>query len=552
MAAGNMAVTAFGSPYDKFYWEIYCLLGDPSLRPYLGVPQRLQLAAMDTVRTGATFLRFSLNAPGATVTAVQGNRLLGVATSGADSTALLQLTLPVDTLPLIVTATMPQAIPAVDTILPAIPQGAALGFRNVAVGDTAIDFTLANVGTDTAFYLTVGLQPDSTGAIFLATLHMVDTLAPGAEMPMHTSITVTDWAPQWSGMLTAQDNAGHACSIPLGHRLGEPPVLIFALLDADGDTAKALRPNTEYTLSVAVEGEYDSLTVDASAMHYSNEYPLLSTLHSPLSTLTTPDSLTHLRLRGHVGRGRYGRDYEYWLTAGGRAESFEEGFDSHPWNLNTVHPWVLDSTVSHSGRYSVRPAQIDHRQTSDLTLDLLLMAEDSIVFWVKMSSEDGDKLSFSIDGQHRKSWSGTLGWQRRAYALTAGRHTLRWRYTKDDSGTIGSDCGWIDDLRLPLALWDSAWGWFDTLASEPGPVGIPNSPLSTLHSPLPPFPNPAGDWVTIGAAGELTLADIYGRTVMSAHTDGHTPLDIGALPPGVYIATLRSGAIVHHYKLTKQ
>ena len=38
LTAGNLAVTAFGTSYDRLYWEIYCLLGDPTLRPWIGVP----------------------------------------------------------------------------------------------------------------------------------------------------------------------------------------------------------------------------------------------------------------------------------------------------------------------------------------------------------------------------------------------------------------------------------------------------------------------------------------------------------------------------------
>lgn len=544
LAAGNMAVTAFGSPYDKFYWEIYCLLGDPSIMPYLGVPQLLWVTMDDTARVGMTTLHLHAS-PGARVTALQGTTLLAVTTATADSNATLMLAQPLDTLPLIVTATAPQSLPTADTITPILPQGAAVSFRQVTPSDTAVDFMLANIGTDTLHALTVRLLCDTTQAIFTSAMLAVDTLLPGAEQQLHIAIEITAWAPLWSGTLTVQDAAGLAepCNVQLGHSLGTSPTMTFALLRTDGTAATEVEPNTEYIITATVDGIYDSITLEVSTE--SNQLQLDE------GRFTTPDSLGHLHLHGHVSHCGHGRDYDYWISAGCRADGFEEGFDSHPWNLSTMRPWILDSIEKHNGTYSLRSAPIEYRQTSDLLLDVLLMADDSISFWVKISSEEGcDKLSFSIDGQHRGSWSGLNDWQRRVYAIPAGRHTLRWRYTKDESGNSWRDCGWIDDLRLPLALWDSVYGWCDTtVASDPIPQeGIAATDSMTLHV----SPNPTHGPLTIEAAGEVTLTDIYGRTALKTHCDGHSTINIGAMPAGVYFVTIHSHGTVAHTKIMKE
>ena len=180
-----------------------------------------------------------------------------------------------------------------------------------------------------------------------------------------------------------------------------------------------------------------------------------------LMPFCTPDTITHLHIAGTVKRGNYTKDYDHWVVAGSRMDSFEEGTTSYPWDCSSLHHWILDSTVHHSGNFSLRSAPIDYRQTSVLTLRLILPADDSISFWCKVSSEFSyDKYTFSIDGIKRAELSGETDWVRCAYHLAAGSHTLRWRYQKDESGNIGSDCAWIDDVRLPLALWDSAYGWF--------------------------------------------------------------------------------------------
>lgn len=542
MQAGNMAVTAFGSPYDKFYWEIYCLLGDPSLRPYLGVPQPLWLAVADTILVGATQVRVN-GTPGAKVTAVQGSELLGVSELGADGSATLSLRLPVDTLPLIVTVTAPQAMAAVDTVVPMQRQGRAMTFRHVSVSDTAVDFTLANIGTDTLYNPYVRLMPDTTSALFVATVHLIDSLLPGEELPLHTTMTVLRWAQQWSGVLEACDGDGMVqCRIQMGHLLDQTPTLNIILMNADSTAATDVRPNTEYILSAVVDGLYDSLSVVVSAWPDGEVLPMNG------CRFNTPDSLTHLHLQGRVVRGDYGRDYDYWLVAGDRVDSLAGGLDSYPWNLSTMRPWMVDSTVRHSGRCSLRSSPIVYRQTSDLLIDLLLPADDSVSFWVKVVSEEGDKLTFSIDGQYCGGWSGVVDWNRRCYPVSAGRHTLRWRYAKDESGTLADDCGWIDDLRLPLALWDSAYGWFGTI-DEPQPQGIEDG--LELRTNIDVYPNPVDRWLTIDAPGEVTLTDVFGRTVYTSHTDGTAILDLGGLPAGIYIGTLRDNGTVCRFKIMR-
>jgi hypothetical protein len=86
------------------------------------------------------------------------------------------------------------------------------------------------------------------------------------------------------------------------------------------------------------------------------------------------------------------------------------------------------------------------------------MADDSIKFTRKVSSETGDKLKFYIGTTAMDEWSGTNeGWRDEAYAVTPGTKTFRWVYSKNGSGTNGSDKGWLDNIHLPspsaLTVW---------------------------------------------------------------------------------------------------
>lgn len=86
--AGNWAVMRSGSPYDAFYWEVYNLLGDPSLMPYIGIPENMSLQ-VDSIVPGSATVSVT-GTPGARVAATHRDTLLGICQ--LDSTGFAQLT----------------------------------------------------------------------------------------------------------------------------------------------------------------------------------------------------------------------------------------------------------------------------------------------------------------------------------------------------------------------------------------------------------------------------------------------------------------------------
>lgn len=91
--AGNSAVTTSGSPYANFYWEIYLLLGDPSLMPHIGALHPMQLEC-DSVRLGDTILSLH-GTPLARVAAVCGDTLLGLCNLDTNGNGLIRFRHPV-------------------------------------------------------------------------------------------------------------------------------------------------------------------------------------------------------------------------------------------------------------------------------------------------------------------------------------------------------------------------------------------------------------------------------------------------------------------------
>jgi hypothetical protein len=71
-------------------------------------------------------------------------------------------------------------------------------------------------------------------------------------------------------------------------------------------------------------------------------------------------------------------------------------------------------------------------------------------YWRVSSEPNYDFLEFYIDDSRQNLIGGSAGsdWQQLSYAIPSGSHTLIWRYVKDSSINIGSDCGWVDWVRM--------------------------------------------------------------------------------------------------------
>lgn len=548
LVAGNLAVSAFGSPYDKFYWETYCLLGDPSLEPWVEVPQIIDLHVANGMPTDGAGTLLLGGTPGVTVTAMQHDTVLGVGTLGPDGLLTLQLCQSMDTTPLVITTTGHGYRPRIDTLSVAPEEGLGAALREVSVSDSVVVCRVENVGTVPIYGLRVvlsQLDADSTvDALVAEQQAVVDTLLPhqSSHITLPVQVTAVGHYPFWQAQLVAWDSTeGILCSLVVNHVMEVAyPTLSFRLMKPSGDEVHSLLPRSEYILEPVIEGNPDAVDLAVTALPTGDT---LTSFNFQLSTfnsqLFTPDTLTHLHLSASLTLGNHRSDYSYYMVGGERMDSFEDGLGSYPWRQGGTQPWVVDSMVSHSGRYSLRSGAIGGRQTSDLVLDVLLPQRDTLSYWSRVSSEaQYDKLLFFVDGVQSGSerW-GEAGWKQHVTVLDAGRHMLRWRYVKDESGSAGNDCAWIDDVCLPLALWDSAYGWFGDSAV----LGI----AVADGAPFRIYPNPCDGLLTVagGATGTLSVNDIYGRMLyMAPYTEPATTYRLPSLPDGIYLLQVNSAA----------
>jgi subtilisin-like proprotein convertase family protein len=80
--SGNLAVTEAGSSRITYYWNIYNLMGDPSLSTYLGVPTANPVSHLDTVFTTSPSMTIQAD-HGSYVGLTQAGTLVGAGTVGS-------------------------------------------------------------------------------------------------------------------------------------------------------------------------------------------------------------------------------------------------------------------------------------------------------------------------------------------------------------------------------------------------------------------------------------------------------------------------------------
>jgi hypothetical protein len=140
-----------------------------------------------------------------------------------------------------------------------------------------------------------------------------------------------------------------------------------------------------------------------------------------------------------------------WLSGCslGLEENFETGdFSLYGWQQSGNAGWNIVSDIVYEGTYAAKSGVITNNQQSTMQVEIDVNGE-YISFFKKVSSESSfDYLRFYIDDVEQNQWSGELDWSKESFPVTPGPHTFKWSYTKDISVSIGSDCAWLDQIKV--------------------------------------------------------------------------------------------------------
>ena len=155
------------------------------------------------------------------------------------------------------------------------------------------------------------------------------------------------------------------------------------------------------------------------------------------------------------------------MTVEALVESFENGdFTDLDWFLDGNADWSVDSQEYFEGGYSARSGNIGDNTVSTLELTMDIIEDGDISFYKRVSCENVgsvsgsyyDYLAFYIDGVEQARWAGEVAWSQNSYNVSAGEHTFKWTFIKDqDTGEVnsGEDAVWIDNITFPPVSSDS-------------------------------------------------------------------------------------------------
>jgi hypothetical protein len=136
------------------------------------------------------------------------------------------------------------------------------------------------------------------------------------------------------------------------------------------------------------------------------------------------------------------------------ADDFESGgLGANPWGSGGTPSWVVDATSVQTGSFAAHNANIGDSQESDLTYSASLSAAGTLNFGHSESTESCcDHLELWVDGSMVQQWSGSNGWASESIPLTAGSHSIIFRYDKDGSVSTGDDNVYLDNVSISVPV----------------------------------------------------------------------------------------------------
>ena len=478
---GNMAVTEGGGSIN-YYWEIYSIMGDPSLEAYLGLPAVNAANYPAVIFLGVTTIQVSAE-PYSYVSLTKDGEIHGTAL--IDDSGVVDLEFDSFTTPglasLVITKQNNQPIIAEVEVIPAVgPFVIVESFEifdnnnNIPEYDETItlDMSFENVGVEDALdanavistednYVNITLDTTVIGDIIAGTIMSVsdafeievaDNIPDQHDIMFDVEITtdsdswisniiITFNAPAFeTGMMIIDDSGGNGLLDP-----GETATISIPVTNI----GSALSPDIIAELTSAtpdlitiISGTFNINALDAGE-------EALAEFDVEVDPGVEPGTTAIL---GFVASaGQYNVISTLYPSIGLLFEDFETGdFSQFDWQLGSPG-WDITSINTYEGTYCAVSADIGDNQVASITLTMDVPVDGEISFYKNVSSESSwDYMRFYINNQQQDEWSGNVAWSQETYPVSAGTDVeFKWEYDKDGSVSSGQDCAWIDYIVFP-------------------------------------------------------------------------------------------------------
>lgn len=483
---GNMAVVASNSSRINYYWEIYSIMGDPSLIPYMGIPLPNAAQYPAVLQMGVNTMQITAD-PFSYVAISKDGILHGVGLANASGALNLEFspfTSP-GTAKLVMTRSLRQ--PLIADVQITASAGPYLLVNNMLVNDgnnstpeagetLYLDLVLNNVGTAVAQNVTVTLSTTSpyvnviNGTTTLASVQVntpininnIFQIAISAGIPDQETVSFTiqmndSSSNSWTGTRNITVNApnlvfGNPVYFdPNNNGMFEPGEMITVTINISNTGHMAAGPGHLAIVINSNQASTPQTSFTLPGMNVGINIPL--SLSIDIAPNAQTGTVVPIGLALTAGAQMVNSMIS--LPVGAVAEGFESGnFNTFPWVNQSTIPWTIVSGGENvqSGNYAAKSGAIGHNGLTELSITINVASAGNISFWRRVSSESGyDFLKFYIDNTEMGSWSGTQAWAQQTYTVSAGQRTFKWAYSKDYSTIGGLDSAWIDNIVFPMS-----------------------------------------------------------------------------------------------------
>jgi uncharacterized repeat protein (TIGR01451 family) len=486
---GNLAV-AEGGGNINYYWEIYALMGDPSLMPYMGQPVANTVDYDGQILLGVTEFQVTAD-PYSQVALTLNGELHGFGITDANGSLTMNI-VPFEepaTASLVIIAE--DRVPIVTTI-DVLPNNGPYvvshmiqttdGNDNIpSYGDTVtLTMEFENVGIDPANGVVATLTFTDDYLTLINGSASYETIAAGQTLTVSPfSFSIANNVPdQHVVSMTVTVTNGTDTWMSEFNLTILAPMISFDVSPVvnDSETGNGngrLDPGETATVALTINNS-GSLPTPAMELSFVSENPWFVITGGTMQLValnageaTAPEftvSINELLPPGFtvtgvasITAGVLSASQNYPFSVGLEVEDFETGnFASYGWAMSGNAVWAVDHNNGHDSGYAARSGNIANNQNSTIGLTMSVETDASISFYRKVSSQaDHDYLQFLMDNQVVDSWSGLVDWGIETYPVTAGMHSFKWKYLKDNATAENSDCAWIDDIAFPMAAADS-------------------------------------------------------------------------------------------------
>ncbi len=580
LLAGNLAVSQSGGNYTNYYYEIYHVMGDPSLMAYQKVPAQITAYFPPFIPVNTTTYQVN-TVPHAMVAISQNASLITSIMSDSNGLAVLQLgnsfsvTGNID-----IVITAQNYAPYFNTVVGGAATGPYVISSNFVIDDTIannnnvadfgenifLDVDFSNLTSHNSVNTTASIQSsDNQISIVNANCNVgnvqaFDTLKTNNSF----NILINDAAIDGhvvNADIIVTDNSGASWTSPITFPVYAPNIVIGESLMRDTLVTGGngvIEAGEEIIVKVKVynTGSRDAINVICD---YTSQNSSVTVLNNETIANLTAGSYQWVSFKvkfdNSMTQGQFA-DILFSFVSGAYSgskiigqvvgefdEDFETGaFAKYNWDISTDKSWAIDSTVMFEGDYSMRSAAtLGDDEISSISLTMNVLTADTLSFYSKVSTESGyDKFSFIVDGDQKGEWSGNKAWFRKDYLISSGTHTFTWQYAKDYYQTANLDAVWVDYIKFPPT---DAWSSLEY-----------NEEANISEITL--WPNPTADDVNLSMNLKnndpitISVYNQLGQKVM-ADAELRNPI-IGETNVKLNVSNLASGAYIVHINQAKQ